>query len=58
MGSLSPSFITEIVPDCTGQEAEDVLEMIEQVMPMSIEGRTVLKMPLREQIRIARLALA
>jgi hypothetical protein len=54
---MNPSFIQEIA-NCDFSEACDILEIIEQILPMSDEGKQVLQKPLGEQIKIARLVLA
>ena len=54
---MDPAVIEEKA-GCSFSEACDILEVIEQVLPMSPEGRSILEKPLAEQIKIAKMVLA
>lgn len=54
---MSPSIIQRLA-DCGFEEACDILEIIEQVLPMSNEGIDILLLSLPEQIKFARSVLA
>jgi hypothetical protein len=45
------------VAKCSFDQACDISEVIEQVMPLSPEGMEVLQQPLSIQIRVARIVL-
>lgn len=54
---MSPSSIQDIAR-CDFEEACDILEIIEQVLPMDETGRKVMQLPLTDQIRFARMVLS
>lgn len=54
---MNPAYIQELI-SCSFEEASDILEVIEQVLPLSPEGRELMQQPLQEQIVIAQKVLA
>ncbi len=52
--SLMDLSLIQEVGNCSEDDAMDILEVIEQVMPMSPEGRELLQQPLSVQIAYAK----